>query len=379
MMAEQPYLMRTPRSVDLEITSRCNASCRYCYYLNNQGVIYEDLPTEDWLKILDELSACQVMNVSLLGGEPLMRKDLFRLVDHIVSNRMRFDLLSNGSLLTAEIAERLAATGRCDQVQISLDGSTAEIHESLRGHGTFRPALTAIENLQKAGLPVTVRVTVHPGNLDDLASLAALLLDDIGLPGFSTNAASALGSFGKYDDSTFMTPVQRLQAMRNLADLDALYPGRIEGNAGPLADWKMFLAMEEARLSGRPIPGRGRLVGCGCPSQRLAIRADGAYIPCVMLPQLVLGRAGIDPLTEVWQSAESLVALRARRQVELKSFAECADCAWQESCTGNCPGVAFSLTNTVDRPCPSACLKRFQAELHQRGLSLWDQQGGASR
>ncbi len=57
----------------------------------------------------------------------------------------------------------------------------------------------------------------------------------------------------------------------------------------------MFHAMEEARQSGQPIPGRGRLVGCGCPAQRLAIRADGAYIPCVMLPQMVLGQAGIDP------------------------------------------------------------------------------------
>lgn len=372
-MAEQTYLMRTPRSIDLEITSGCNASCSYCYYLNNQGVTYKDLSTERWLEVFAELSACQVMNVSLLGGEPLLRDDLFQLIDGIVSNRMRFDLMSNGSLLTAAVAKRLAATGRCDQVQISLDGSTAEIHESQRGKGTFNPTVAAIGNLQKVGLPVTVRVTVHPGNIDDLASIAALLLDEMGLPSFSTNAASALGSLSKYEESTFMNPVQRLQAMRNLADLDSCYPGRIEGNAGPLADWKMFHAMEEARRCGQSIPERGRLVGCGCPSQRLAIRADGAYIPCVMLPQMVLGQAGIDSLTEVWQSAPGLVALRDRRKIELKSFPECVDCPWLESCTGNCPGVAFTLTDTVDRPCPSACLKKFQLELEEQGLTLWDE------
>lgn len=372
-MPEQTYLMRTPRSIDLEITSGCNASCRYCYYLNNKGVTYQDLPAESWLAIFAELSACQVMNVSLLGGEPLLREDLFQLIDGIVANRMRFDLMSNGSLLTADVAERLSATGRCDQVQISLDGSTAAIHETLRGKGTFAPAVRAIDNLQKVGLPVTVRVTVHPGNIDDLSALAALLLDEMGLPGFSTNAASALGSFDKYDETTFMTPVQRLQAMRNLADLDACYPGRIEGNAGPLAEWKMFHAMQEARLSGRPIPGRGRLVGCGCPAQRMAIRADGAYIPCVMLPQMVLGQAGIDSLSEVWQKAPALVALRQRRKIELKSFSECVGCPWMESCTGNCPGTAFTLTEAVDSPCPSACLRKFQAELESRGLSLWEE------
>ncbi len=84
--------MRTPRSIDLEITSGCNASCRYCYYLNNQGVTYQDMSTERWLEVFAELSACQVMNVSLLGGEPLLRKDLFPLIDGIVANRMRFDL-----------------------------------------------------------------------------------------------------------------------------------------------------------------------------------------------------------------------------------------------------------------------------------------------
>ncbi len=87
----------------------------------------------------------------------------------------------------------------------------------MRGQGSFAPAVAAIDNLQKVGLPVTVRVTVHPGNIDDLAAIAVLLLDEMGLPSFSTNAASALGSFAKYDESTFLTPVQRLQAMHNLA------------------------------------------------------------------------------------------------------------------------------------------------------------------
>ena len=137
-------VMRTPRSLDLEITSRCNARCRYCYYLNNPDVDYTDLPTGTWLAFFAELARCQVMNVTLQGGEPLMREDFLTLVDGVVSNRMRFSILTNGSLMTSRIAMHLKTTGRCDQVQVSLDGSNADIHEKLRGKGTFAPALAAI-------------------------------------------------------------------------------------------------------------------------------------------------------------------------------------------------------------------------------------------
>ena len=364
-------IMRTPRSLDLEITSRCNAACRYCYYLNNPDVDYTDLPTETWLAFFAELASCQVMNVTLQGGEPLLRKDFLTLVDGVVANRMRFSVLTNGSLLTLQTAEHLKATGRCDHVQVSLDGSTAEVHEKLRGVGTFEPALSAIKLLQSVGLPVTVRVTIHPGNLDDLASVTHLLLDDLQLPSFSSNATSSLGSSAKYDSESLLTPLERLKAMRSLAELDEAYPGRIQASAGPLADWHMFHAMEEARQSGRPISGRGRLVGCGCIFDRLAVRSDGAIVPCVMLPQMVLGRLGKDSLSDIWLHAPALQEMRSRWSISLSSFDDCLDCPWQESCTGNCPGTAYSLTGDINRPCPETCLKRFHGEITAMGESLW--------
>lgn len=364
-------VMRTPRSLDLEITSRCNAACRYCYYLNNPGIDYSDLPTGDWLALFQELADCQVMDVTLQGGEPLLRTDFLPLVDGIVAHRMRFSLLTNGRLMTAPIAEHLRATGRCNQVQVSLDGSQPDIHESMRGPGSFFPALNAIRLLRDVGLPVTVRVTVHPGNLDDLAAITELLLVDLGLPSYSTNAATSLGSSGKYAADVLLSPLQRLKAMRVLAELDAAYPGRIQANAGPLADWHMFHAMEEARRNGAPISGRGRLVGCGCVFDRLAVRSDGAYIPCVMLPQMVMGYMGKVTLRQVWQEAEALVGLRQRNSIPLDSFSECHACLWQMSCTGSCPGSAITLSGSANVPCPGSCLQRFQDSLAKEGESLW--------
>ena len=100
---KEPFasIMCTPRSVDIEITSRCNLRCRYCYFFDNPAVDYRDLPTEEWLRFFEGLGRCGVMNLTLAGGEPFIRKDLTVLIEGIVCNRMRFSILSNGMLLAA--------------------------------------------------------------------------------------------------------------------------------------------------------------------------------------------------------------------------------------------------------------------------------------
>jgi SynChlorMet cassette radical SAM/SPASM protein ScmE len=240
----------------------------------------------------------------------------------------------------------------------------------MRGKGSFAPALAAIRHLQTAEVPVTVRATVHAGNIDDLPAIASLLLEELNLPGFSTNAISSLGSNAKYGAELFLSPAQRLHAMQILAGLDARYPGRIEASAGPLAEWHMFHEMRQARKNGQPIPGHGHLVGCGCLFDRLAVRADGAYIPCVMLPQMVLGMIGESRLIDVWRNAKILGALRERTRIALGSFEECRDCDYQLSCTGNCAGGALSLLGDANRPSPDACLRSFERELAEAGLSF---------
>jgi SynChlorMet cassette radical SAM/SPASM protein ScmE len=364
--------MRSPRSVDIEITSRCNADCRYCYYLNNEGVRYEDLPTERWLEFFAELGRAGVMNITLAGGEPFLRPDFMPLLDGIKENRMRFRILTNGSRVTRALASAVASTGRCDYVQVSVDGSKAAVHELMRGRETFEPALRAIRLLKDAGVPVTVRTTIHAGNVEDLPGIARLLLEDLGLSDFGTNAVSSLGTDGKYGDGLFLGAVLRLRAMRILSDLRDKYPGRIHATAGPLAEWMMYNEMEAARLAGRGIPGRGRLVGCGCVFNTMAVRADGAYIPCVTLPQMVLGHIGGDSLLDVWQNSPTLKEFRGRVHKRLDSFEECRDCEYVEACTGNCAGPALSFYGTPHRPSPEGCLRRFRKELAAEGVTIWN-------
>ncbi len=122
----------------------------------------------------------------------------------------------------------------------------------------------------------------------------------------------------------------------------------------------MWRRMEEARLAGAPpFPNGGRLTGCNCHSDKIAIRADGAIVPCNMLDHMVLGWIGEDSLEEVWQHSPALNGMRRRHEIPLSDFDFCADCPYLDYCTGNCPALAYSLMGEVNHPSPDACLRRF--------------------
>lgn len=351
----------TPRSVDIAITNRCNLKCIYCSHFSSAGDVSRDLPTEDWLSFVEELGRCRVMRVTFEGGEPFVRRDLPAIVDAVVANRMRFAVLSNGTLVTDEIAAHLAATGRCDGVQVSVDGSRPETHDSCRGSGTFAAAVRGIRILQEHGLPVAVRATLHHHNVRDLEGIAAFLLDDLGLPSFSTNAASYMGLCRSNAAYVQLTVEDRVSAMETLLRLNREYDGRISAQAGPLADAATWTAMEKMRADGAPgfQNGCGFLTSCGGPYTKLAVRADGVFVPCLQLPQIELGTIGRDGLKEVWQAHPDLNRLRERSSIPLSSFDLCKTCEYLPYCRGGCPALAYTLTGEVYGPSPDGCLKRF--------------------
>jgi SynChlorMet cassette radical SAM/SPASM protein ScmE len=355
--------MRTPRRLNLEITARCNLRCTYCYFFHNAAVDYSDLPANEWLAFFDELGALDVMGVTLAGGEPFMREDLGDLIEGIVRNRMRFALLSNGALVDDRMAALISRTGRCDHVQISVDGASAAVHDACRGPGAFEGAVRGIRTLSRHGVNVSVRVTIHRHNVRDLDNIARFLLDELDLPGFGTNSAGYLGTCRRNADDVLLTVGERRIAMGALLRLSERYPGRISASAGPLAEGLAWREMEAARARGAPaFPGRGRLTACRCPESSISVRADGAIVPCAMLAHDELGRINRDPLIGIWQSSPKLNRLRSRHAIPLDGFEFCDACPYIPYCTGNCPGLAHGLTGRTDHPSPDACLRRFLGE-----------------
>src|SRR4030067_1933095 len=229
-------IMRTPKSVDIDITNQCNLRCKYCYHFTGPGDVDKDLTTGEWLSFIEELGRCAVLDVCLAGGEPFFRDDLKDIIDGIVLNKMRFKILSNGTLITDEIASHIASTRRCDSIQVSIDGGSPETHDLSRGKGNFNKAIKGIEILRKYSLPVTVRVTISRYNVRDLEKIAKLLFEEIGLSSFSTNSASRMGLCKKNSEEMELTVEDRQLAMETLLRLNQKYNGRIGAAAGPLAE-----------------------------------------------------------------------------------------------------------------------------------------------
>lgn len=356
--------MSTPRNVTIKITNDCNLRCTYCSHFEGRftgvGGVTHDVSTEEWLNFFDELGRCNVMNVTLQGGEPFYRRDIRTLIDGIVRNRMRFSILTNGILVDDDMAAFLVSTGRCNSVQVSIDGVAPAAHDVFRGKGTFEKALAGLKALLRHRVPSTVRVTIHKKNLHELDTIAHMLLEEIGLPSFSTNSVSYLGACRDNADQLMLDAEQRSVAMRSLLALERKYPGRITATAGPLADGRMWMEMERARREGRPrAQGCGSLTSCGVPFNGIAVRPDGVYVPCTEISHVELGRINHDPLPDIWRHNQELQALRHRQKIELNDFSLCRTCDYRPYCRGGCPALAYTLTGDMDQPSPDICLKQF--------------------
>ena len=353
-------VIKIPRSIDIDITNECNLRCKYCYHFTGPGDVQESIPTDGWLGFFEELGRCAVMDVYIGGGEPFFREDLKELIDGVVKNRMRFSLLSNGTLITDEIASYIASTRRCDSIQVSIDGGSPETHDLSRGKGNFHRAVEGINVLLRHQIPAAVRVTINRHNVRDLGEIAKLLLDDIGLPSFSTNSAGPMGLCRQNQEEMELTVEDRQAAMESLLGLNKRYNGRITAQAGPLAEATQWRMMEEARREGREqMPDRGFLRACGGIMSKMAVRADGVMTPCTQMSHIELGRINRDDLIEVWQRHPELKRLRERRAIPLSTFEFCRGCAYIPYCTGNCPALAYTSLKKDNHPSPDACLKRF--------------------
>jgi SynChlorMet cassette radical SAM/SPASM protein ScmE len=300
------------------------------------------------------------MNVILQGGEPFCRIDIKMLLESIVENRMRFSILTNGTLITKDVAALIAGTNRCDAVQVSIDGAIPITHDAFRGKGNFYQAIKGIQNLKVNGVPVNVRVTIHKKNVQELDSIAKLLLVDNGLKNFSTNAAGYLGLCRSNTEQVQLSTDERTQAMETLKQLNQKYEGQITATAGPLAEVDIWNDM--MRACGKNQSGEtsgGCLSACNGPFDTIGVRADGVMVPCTQLSHIELGRINKDNLESVWLKHAELNRLRKRHFIPLENFEFCSGCEYISHCTGNCPALAYTLVGEENHPSPDACLRQF--------------------
>ena len=379
------WLHEAPRSFDLSLTGRCNLRCAYCFYADEM-VGRRDLPAERWLAFFRELDGLAVRSLTLSGGELFMRPDLWELLDGIVDARMRYTILTNGTLLTEDVLAQLDQAHRrrrLTMVQVSIDGSCAEIHDASRGKGSFDKAIRGLRLLKAAGFPATARVTVNRHNVGDLENVFRLLLDDVGLARVGTNDAMPMGTGCARREDIVLLPEQRPEAMRTLVELERRYPGRIQASAGSLALWHMFREMEEAKATGKKTRRwkMGSLSSCGCMFAKLAVHHDGMIVPCNMLAAAALGTIGETSIRRIWQDHPLLKEMRGRGAIPMGQVPGCAGCEWAPYCSGGCPAAEYTRTGEMNVANPECCYRKFLQETGDRGQEAVGQksQGAGDR
>ncbi|HMK77872.1 MAG TPA: radical SAM protein [Thermodesulfobacteriota bacterium] len=166
-MPLNPSPIPSLRYLEIQITDRCNLQCRHCYI--GEGS-HRDLTKKQIQSVLEEFEEIQGLRLLISGGEPLLHPHFWEINDILRNHAFRSVLLSNGTLITKEVAQKL----RVHEVQVSLDG-VKEGHELLRGKDTFEKTMAAIDHLQQANLRVSVATMIHRRNLSEFDQLASLL------------------------------------------------------------------------------------------------------------------------------------------------------------------------------------------------------------
>ena len=177
-----------PICLTWELTYACNLACVHCLSSSGRRDPRE-LSTAECRAVIDELERMQVFYVNIGGGEPTVRRDFWELVEYATAHHVGVKFSTNGSRIDAERAEWLRGSDYVD-VQISLDGATADVNDRVRGVGSYATALRAMELLDGTGFKLSVVVTrENAAQLDDFKALADRVRRDA-----AADAAAAVGA-----------------------------------------------------------------------------------------------------------------------------------------------------------------------------------------
>jgi MoaA/NifB/PqqE/SkfB family radical SAM enzyme len=200
-----PSYWKAPCIIMWDITHKCNLRCVHCY--NYAEAPMKDEFTSDQLFTLGrEIVELKVFTVCLTGGEPLLRKEYFDLATLLTENKITVGTVSNGMLITEEIAKKMKESG-IFVVQISIDGGTAEDHDRIRGvKGSFERAVNAVRNLRAVKFDhILASFIPMKTNIDSFPRLVELCLD-LGVETVRTQPFVPIGR--GFDNRTNIQPSQ---------------------------------------------------------------------------------------------------------------------------------------------------------------------------
>jgi len=326
--------LSAPLVTSLFVTLACNLRCAHCFVSTYKGKPRDGLPLDRMVELFTELERAGAPELIVMGGEPLLRPDIFELLEEVDRHHLNAVLSTNGVALDAEAARRLAAI-TLSRVQVSIDGPDAAAHDAVRGAGTFEKALRGVRASLEAGVPhVALRVTVTARDLDRLVDFVRLA-DALGVHSMSLKPLKQIGEASGAGDMAF-TPA----ALR--AAIERALPG--------LKQARCEVKTSDGMPERMPVwTGVQPPFSCTGGTVRAVVLADGRVVACAAVTAPDDWTLYEHGFLESWRHAPSILRWR-----QLAGNETCRTCERFERCAGGCRARALGHGDSLDEPDPWA-------------------------
>jgi mycofactocin radical SAM maturase len=333
--------LEAPICLTWELTYACNLACRHCLSSSGRRDPAE-LSTAECFGVVDELQRLGVFYVNLGGGEPMLRRDFFDIVEYSTAHDVGVKFSTNGTYIDPVAARRLASMDYLD-IQVSIDGATAAVNDHVRGQGSFATARTAMDNLAAADFGAfKISVVVTRQNVDQLDDFRAVA-DEYGAQLRITRLRPSGRGADTWDE---LHPTQQQQ--RDLYHWLLDRPDVLTGDS-----FFHLNALGSEQLPGLNLCGAGRVVCLIDPI------GDVYACPFVIHDEFLAGnvrdRGGF---TGVWKGSDLFTSLR-----EPTSAGACASCGAYDACQGGCMASKFFVGLEMDDPDPECVLGHGETAL----------------
>lgn len=323
------HFSKLPVLAEVALTYRCNLRCVFCY----AGCVHcsrdrkngcREMRTSEVVRVLDSIRRqAQVPSVSFTGGEPTLREDLPRLVRYAARKLgMRVNLITNGTMINAATARRLAAVGLAS-AQVSIEGPDATCHDMVTGvEGSFALSCRAVEHLRAAGIHTHANTTIHRQNIDRMAEMPQFARDVLGVDRLSMNMVIPSGSATE-EDTGRESPLLRYSEMAPVI--------RTVQQAAREVGVEFMWYSPTPLCIFNPITAELGNKGCSACDGLLSVDPYGRILPCSSCEEPV-GSLLDESFEALWKNETS-------RFYQQKEFAHpaCRGCDNFCACHGGCP------------------------------------------
>lgn len=319
------------------ITNRCNKRCAHCYQEKYQG---EELSTselinqgKEYIKLLNrynkEKGTKQRGQINLTGGEPFVREDIWELLDFFKENKSYFDfgILTNGSLLTVDVVERLKEYNP-KMVQVSIDGGK-DTHDKLRGQGSYNEVIKALKLLNKYKIKALVSFTANNKNYKEYPLVA--------------KAARKGRAYKVWTDRLVPTNGNINEEIKTLNKEEVVEYINIIGKEQDNILNKIRGLKVLGERSLQFLNGKGLCYKCSAGDGLIILLENGDVMPCRRLP-ITAGNIKDNSLMDIYYKGEVFNRIRNKD----KSPKGCEECGFLSICGGGAKCISYGVYGSYE-------------------------------